>query len=107
MLTFICLFCPAVLCLRIYQGLCKKNLTAKECFLRMGTNILFINFGCIAIKKFLLRTAGSPLYSGNDMLPSVAFNYMILAIFVAVVLAVFEVLFSKNISFEVTEEKKN
>ena len=32
---------------------------------------------------------------------------MILAIFVAVVLAVFEVLFSKNISFEVTEEKKN
>lgn len=73
----------------------------------MGTNMLFINFGCIAIKKFLLRTAGSPLYSGNDMLPSVAFNYMILAIFVAVVLAVFEVLFSKNISFEVTEEKKN
>ena len=104
MFAFICYFFPSVISLRIFESLTKTCLTLKQCIFRFCTNAFFVNFTCVAIKKFVLHTANEPLTSTSlDMLPSVAFNYMIMAFGISVILVVAEVLLSKNIKITVEE----
>lgn len=104
MIAFICYFFPAVLSLWLFETLTKNNLSWKECLFRFCSNALFINFICFGIKKFILHTAGEPICSNSaDMLPIVAFNYLVIAIPVTVVLVFAEILLPKKISITVEE----
>ena len=104
MITFISLFFPAVFTLWLYELLTKTSLRLKNAIMRYCSYVLFINFGCFGIKKFFLHTANSPLLFNGDMLPTVAFNYIVIALGVAMVLLVIEILFSKNIKINIEEE---
>ena len=104
MLSFICYFFPSVISLRIFESLTKTSLTLKQCIFRFCTNAFFVNFTCVAIKKLILHTANEPLLStSGDMLPVVAFHYMIMAFGISVIFVVAEVLLSKNIKITVEE----
>ena len=76
----------------------------KNAIIRYCNYALFINFGCFAIKKYFLRTDTEFMFQGGDMLPLVAFNYVVMAVGVAVVLVAAEILLSKNIKINVEEE---
>ena len=99
MLALICYFFPAVISVWMFEALAKSRLTLKQCIYRFCGNALFINFILIAVKKFILNTAANPLItSEGDMLPSVAFNYLIMVVPIAALLALFEVFFLKMLS---------
>lgn len=104
MIGFIILFLPAVFALGLYETLTKKSLNVKNAIIRYCNYALFINFGCFAIKKYFLRTDTEFMFQGGDMLPLVAFNYVVMAVGVAVVLVAAEILLSKNIKINVEEE---
>ena len=104
MIGFISLFLPAVFALGLYETLAKTSLSVKKVIVRYCNYALFINFGCFAIKKYFLRTATEFMFMNGDMLPLVAFNYIIMSLGVAVVLVVAEILLSKNIKINVEEE---
>ena len=71
---------------------------------RFCGSTLFINFFCFAVKKYILATAGYPLYElATDMLPNTAANYMIMATAVGVMLVVVEVLLAKYVKIRVEE----
>lgn len=106
MLTFICLFFPAVLSLRIYEALSRRKLDLKQCVYRYCTDALLLNLACLGAKTIVLGTGGAPLSEGSwDMLPSAAFFYMIMAICGAVLLAVFQVLLDKQVAVTVEEDR--
>ena len=96
MIAFICLFFPAVLSVGLFEHLKKEKLTRRGWVYRFCANTLVINGICFAVKRFVLHTglqAFGSLYA--DTTPSAALNYMVMAIPVALVLALLEILFSK------------
>ncbi len=98
MIAFICYFFPAILSLWLFETLSKQNISLKKCIYRFCLNSVLINFLCFATKKFVLHTDGAPmLYEGADMIPSTAFNYIVMAIFFTLILVVLEILISKNV----------
>ena len=101
MITFICLFLPAVLSVWIYEGLTKQDLSVKRWVSFYGVNVLFINFFCLMMMRLVLDQAGTYLYNREtDIEPYVATNYLILAIPAAVVLGVVFALLHKNVKIE-------
>ena len=104
MIAFICYFFPAVFSLWIYEVLTKNSLTIKQCVFRYCLNVMFINLGCFGIKKYILHTANLPILQDGDMLPQVAFNYIVMAIGVAVALMFIEILLSKNVKIMIEED---
>ncbi len=111
MIAFICYFFPSVIALWLFESLTKSSLSLKHCIFRFCRNALVINGLCFAAKKFIFKNATSPIYYDNDMTPSVAFNYIIMAVVAAVVITVLEVLISKNVKIAVEgasdEKEKN
>lgn len=106
MLTFICLFFPAVLSLRILEALAPQKLDLKHCVYTYCTNALLINFACVGAKTVILGTGAAPLCEGGwDMLPSAAFVYMIMAMACGVFIAVLELLLSRHVTFAIEEEQ--
>ncbi len=105
MITFICLFFPAVVSLWLYEALAKTSLGLKKCIFRFCLNSLIINFVCFVAKKFVFDTASYSLYIEGDMLPSTALNYLIIALPIAVILVLAEVLLSKKIKITVEENR--
>ena len=104
MITFICLFFPAVLSVFAYEKLNRRELNKKHWIYLYATNVLFINLGCFFIKSMVLGTGGNPIFDlYNDMPPSGAMNYLIMAIPLAVVMAVVEVLLEKSLKFTIEE----
>lgn len=102
MVTFIVLFLPAVLSVWIWEVICGKALCKKNWIYLLSLNVILINFGCFAVKKWLLLTAGNSLSSpAADMTPSAAVNYLIMAVPAAVVLAFIEKFFFKKVRLRV------
>ena len=104
MIAYICYFFPAVFSLWIYERFTNNSLTIKQCIFRYCSNVTFINLGCFGIKKYILHTANLPILQDGDMLPQVAFNYIVMAIGVAVMIVVIEILLSKNVKIIVEED---
>ncbi len=105
MLAFICYFFPAIVSVWIFESLTKKPLGIKRCVFHFCANTLFINFLCIGIKRFILNSAGTLIYEGADMLPTVAFNYIVMAMLSGAILVVFEVLLFKKVKITVEEDQ--
>lgn len=103
MIAFICYFFPAVFSIWLYEALTKNSLNIKKCIFRFCSNAMFINLGCFGIKKYVLHTADYPILLDGDMLPGVAFNYLIMALGVAIILLLAEILLSKNAKIVVEE----
>ena len=106
MLAFIVLFLPAVFSLWIYEALTKKELSLKKVIYRYSVNVVLINFLCFLIKCYVFNSgATSLLFDGKNMLPVSGFNYLILALPIAVMLAFLEVVISKKTVITVEENK--
>lgn len=108
MLKFICLFFPAAFSLLIIETLRKKPFDFKKNLLLYLSNIIFINMACLFVKKFILNTADAPLANiGADMIPTVALNYLIMALPFAVIIAVVEALLKRCVKIEVEGKEQN
>ena len=104
MIAFISYFFPAIFTLGLYESLTKNSLSWKQVIIKYCSYVMFINLGCFSIKKFFLHTADSPMLYEGDMLPRVAFNYIIMSLCMAVIILFIEILFSKNIKVTIEEE---
>ena len=103
MFAFICCFFPAVVGVWIFEVLSKKRLTVRQCIYRYCGYTLAANFVYTAVKMFVLKTATSPILVDAEMIPRVAFHYLIVVI-PAVLLFVFgELLFGKKIQIVVED----
>lgn len=108
MITFIVLFLPAVLSVWLWEVFAKTQLTKRKWVYLLSLNILLINFGCFAVKKWILYTGNNVMATlMADMTPSVAVNYLIMAIPAAVALALVEKLVSGKIQLRVEGDDKN
>ena len=106
MITFICLFFPAVLSVFAYEKLMKKDLRAKQWIYLYVTGVLFTNLGCFFIKSMVLGTGGTPIFDlYSDMPPSGAMNYLIMTIPIAIALAVVEALLEKTLKFSIEDSE--
>lgn len=106
MLKFICLFFPAVISVFIFDKLQKKPLQLRKIIYLYATNTVIINLLCILIKKLFLGTADNPISAaGMDMIPGVAFNYLIMAVPFAVLISVIETILARNINIKVEENQ--
>lgn len=106
MISFICLFFPAVVSVWIFRLLSKRREISDFLF-RYCFNNLIINGICFAIKSFILSTGAQPLYSVSyDMTPDVAVRYIIMALPVAVFIALVEFFATKNVKVIVDDENK-
>ncbi len=104
MLAFICYFFPAIMSVWLFEVITKNDLNLKQFVLRFCTNSLIINFFCVGAKSLILGTGNVPIFDGKDMIPKVAFNYLIMAIAVSIVLIVIESLMFKKVKIAVEEE---
>ena len=106
MIAFIVLFLHAVLSLWIYEVLSKKEMVLKKLIYRFCVNVLVINFICFLIKGYVLTTGGVPfLFDGKQMLPISAFNYLLLALPIAVLIAFLESIVTKKTALAVEENE--
>ena len=87
MIAFIVLFLPAVLSVWLWEKTKKTTLAKRNWFYLFTFNTVLINFICFATKKWLLKTGDAVIFSfAADMTPSVACNYLIMAIPLAVII---------------------
>lgn len=108
MITFIVLFLPAVLSVWLWEVFSKARLCKRNWVYLLSLNILLINFGCFAVKKWILYTGNHTLATlMADMTPSVAVNYLIMAIPAAVALALVEKVVYSKIRIRVEGDDKN
>lgn len=107
MITFIVLFLPAVLAVWIWETVSKTQLSKKKWLYLLSLNIMLVNLACFAIKKWILHTAANVLSGlAADMTPSVALNYLIMAIPVAIGLALVENFVFRHIRLRVEEDRE-
>lgn len=101
MIAFIVLFFPAVLSVWIFESVSKSTLGRRSWLYRFTWNTMLINGICFAVKKWILHTADAVIFSFSaDMTPSVACNYLIMAIPLSVVIAIVQVFLSKHLRVE-------
>ena len=104
MVAFIVLFFPAVLSLWIWEAAGKRTASRKKWVYLYVLNTIIINFGCFAIKKWLLHTGE---YSLENMSPSAAVNYLIMAVSLAIVLALVEIFPYKQVRLSIEPNTKD
>lgn len=81
MITFICLFFPPVIAVQLHEWLEKKELPKKQWGYYYTTAVLFVNLMCFLVKRLVLGTGTLPIFDlYTDITPSVASNYLIMAI---------------------------
>lgn len=108
MITFIVLFLPAVLSVWLWETFNKKHLCKRKWLYLLSLNILLINFGCFAVKKWILYTGANVMATlMADMTPSVAVNYLIMAVPAALALALVEKVVYTKIQLRVEGDEKN
>lgn len=104
MLSFICLFFPAVLFVWVYEGLSKSDLSLKRWLCMYCTGVIFINLICWLVMRFVLNMGYIYLYDAQlDITPALASNYMVLALPIALILSVAAALLRKNVKVTVEE----
>lgn len=94
MITFICLFFPPVLSVYLYEKIQNTRLDRHGFFGLYCFDVVTVNLICFAIKRFLLGTASESM---ADMSPAAALNYLVMALFGAVVMAFVCVFAGKNV----------
>ncbi len=104
MVTFICLFFPALVSLFIYDKLNNKPLSRRNTVFLYSLFCLLINGACFAFKTLVLGTGNYLLAEGSDMTPSAALNYLIMAGAAAIIFAFIVALTSKNVKIEKTDK---
>lgn len=107
MIEFICLFFPALISLVIFQKLIKKELTFIKSISVYALFNLSINGLVFLIKTYVLGTGNASLINGNDMTPSIALNYLIMAIPISLAVAIIVALVYKNIDLKIEKDEKN
>lgn len=108
MISFIVLFLPAVLSVWLWETFSKSRLCKRNWVYLLSLNILLINFGCFAVKKWILYTGNHTLATlMADMTPAVAVNYLIMAVPAAVALALAEKLAYSKIRLRVEGDDKD
>lgn len=106
MLSFICLFFPAVLFAWAFEGLTGKELSRKKWFCLYCTGVVAVNLMCWIVRMTLSRAAYSSLYSaGMDITQMEACYYMLLAVPFALLLAALAALLSKKVRIKVEEKQ--
>lgn len=86
MIAFIVLFLPAILSVWIWEAVNKTALPRRNWVYVFALHNVLINFVCFAVKKWVLHTGDAVINSiAADMTPSVACNYLIMALPLAVV----------------------
>ena len=105
MIAIICYFFPAILSIGLFEKLSKKALSFKGWIYRFCFNSIAINFLCFAVKRFLLHTDGLAMLTNGDMIPSVAFNYILMAVPIGIVSAVLQALISDKVKLSVEDNK--
>lgn len=98
MVAFIALFFPAVLSVWIWDAVSKAPVCNRRCLYLYSLNVMLINLGCFAIKRWILHSGEYPL---GDMTPTSAINYIIAAVFLSVVLALVEIVLYKRVRIQV------
>lgn len=104
MVKFICLFLPAVVCVGLYEHLSKRELCRRHLAYMYGLDVILINFIIFGVKQYLLQTADQSLTApSGDMLPSVAFNYLLMGMVSAIGIAIAQVFLSKHAKVTIEE----
>ena len=98
MVSFIALFAPAVIAVWIVEAICRKAFTRRQWLYHYCLGVILINGLCFAVKKWILHTA-DPVITGlaKDMSPSIACNYLIMAMGFAVVIALLLAFIRKHV----------
>ena len=106
MIAFICLFLPAVLCLRLFEYVRKITLTRRQWFYRYCNNVLFINLIIFALRRFVL-SKGYDAFGGllQDLSPVSGMNYLIIAIPVAIAVAFLQIFLVKHAKITLEEKE--
>lgn len=107
MVTLIALIFPAVLSLWIWETISKTSMSNRKYLYLYSLNMMLVNLGCFALKKWLRHTGEYPL---ENMTPSGAINYIIVAIVLSVALALVEAFLYKRVRIQIesnTEEGEN
>lgn len=106
MLTFICLFFPAVLYVWMFEGLTKEELSFKKWVHRYAFGVVFINLLCWLIQRFVLDNAYTPFYDANyGITPAAACDYMVMALIFTAVLGAFAALLHKKGKIAVEDQE--
>lgn len=81
MITFICLFFPPVLSVWIYEHLRRRDLRKRHWIYLYAAAVLTTNLCVFLVKRLVLGTGGMPIFDlYNDLPPSAASNYLIMAV---------------------------
>lgn len=111
MIAFICCFFPAVVGVWLFEVLSKNKLSVRQCIYRYCGYTLGSVFVYLSVKYVILRTADIAIFTGADMLPSVAFHYLIVVVPSVLLFVLAELLLRKKVRIAVEdadedEEKK-
>lgn len=105
MLSFICLFFPAVLFAWAFEGMTGKDLSLKKWFCLYCTGVISVNLMCWVVRRVFSRAAYAPLYSeGVDITQIQACYYLLLAVPFALLFAALAALLSKKVRIKVEDE---
>ena len=108
MMNIIVLVLPAVLSVWLWEIFHKKQLSKRNWVYLLSLNVMLINLGCFAVKRWVLHTAATALITkGQDMTPLVAMNYLIMAIPAAIALAVVEKVVRDKVRICVESDEKD
>ena len=97
---------PAIISIGLLEWIMKQQLSKKSIVYLFASNTLLINVICWGIKIYILGTGFEPISVEGEMLPSVAFNYLIMAGGAILLIVILEVFFYKNIKFKVEDISK-
>lgn len=106
MIEFICLFFPAFISVGIFQKLIKNKLNLINLFSVYSIFNLAINGFVFLIKTYILGTGESLLIFDIDMTPSIALNYLIMAVPASVIFSIIFTLCYKNIELKIEKDDK-
>ena len=107
MLGFIVFFLPAVVSVWCLEKWRKEQLGKRKWLYRYSLYAVIINLICCAVKKWILHTADAVIFSFTaDMTPSVACNYLIMALPVAIGIVLAEIAGSRLIRLVFANKKE-
>ena len=101
MVTFLCLFFPAALSVFLFEEITHQKHGVRKLAFLYTADVIGVNFLVFAIKRWVLKSAEATLLTGSDMAVSTAFNYLVMAIPIAVIAAVVFSFLSKRVRLDV------
>lgn len=104
MLTFICLFFPAVLFVWVFEGLSRKEVSRRKWVYLYSTGVIAVNLMCWLTRRFVFQTAHVTFANVQTGITfAEASEYMILALPFALVLGALAALLSKRVHIQIED----